>query len=403
MVSPLTNSLTISLRTRLSAPLIKRTSPSPLPFGFRNKNQFSTARFAHAVTVPHTSTTGVSASPANKGALNVAEVRQVHGGLARLARQATPRRVPHPSRSARPSGCHADGGLKPQATPGTIARASADFQQAHRNNPNTLAALKIVAATLGPKLIKDLTAKDVATVLAAWQSKAQHTRWNYTKALARFLRHVKASEEITSEVPRVRQPSPRLVIATDAERESLLAAATPRLRFFLLLCADLGLRHRTATRITISNYDAAARSLSFTTKGNAHQTLPATREIADTIEALIRAGRDPHTPIVTLLRPAKQQGHPPGPNPRFAKAFDKLKTQLRIRRELHIHDLRRTAAEDVWEATKDLRLVQAQLGHRSPITTVRYLANRINLKDLTPVRDAVDQMRLRRRNQQGTP
>lgn len=337
----------------------------------------------------------------DKGSNYAAEVRQVHGRLARLARKASPRRVPHRSRSPRASGHHADGSFKPQAAPGTIARASADFQQAHRNNPNTLAALKIVAATIGSKETATLTPKDVATVLAAWQEKAQHTRWNYTKALARFLRHIKAPEEVTSEVPKVRQPSPRLVIATDAEREGLLAAATPRLRFFLLLCADLGLRHRTATRIALSNYDRASRSLSFTTKGNSHQTLPATREIADTIEALIREGADEHTPVVTLLRPKKQPGHPPGPNPRFAKAFDKLKTQLRIRRELHIHDLRRTAAEDVWEATKDLRLVQAQLGRRSPITTVRYLANRINLKDLAPVRDAVDQMRARR--MQGTP
>ncbi len=336
-----------------------------------------------------------------KGSIYAAEVRQIHGRLARLERQASPRRVPHRSRSPRASGHHESSCFKPQATPGTIARASADFQQAHRNNPNTLAALKIVAATLGTKATADLTPNDVAAVLAAWQSKAQHTRWNYTKALARFLRHIKAPEEITSEVPKVRQPSPRLVIATDAEREGLLAAATPRLRFFLLLCADLGLRHRTATRIALSNYDSATRSLSFTTKGNAHQTLPATREIADTIEALIRDGADTDKPIVTLLRPPKQPGHPPGPNPRFAKAFDKLKTQLRIRRELHIHDLRRTAAEDVWEATKDLRLVQAQLGHRSPITTVRYLANRINLKELAPVRDAVDQMRARR--MQGTP
>lgn len=324
---------------------------------------------------------------------------QVHGRLARLERQAPPCRVPHRSRSPRASDPNASRS-KPPSTPGTIARASADFQQAHRNNPNTLAALKTVAATLGSKDTADLTQKDVATILATWQTKSQHTRWNYTKALSRFLRHIKAPEEVISEIPKVRQPSPRLVIATDDEREGLLAAATPRLRFFLLLCADLGLRHRTATRITLSNYDRVSRSISFTTKGNAHQTLPATREIADTIETLIRAGRDPHTPIVTLLRPKVQPGHPPGPNPRFAKAFDKLKTQLRIRRELHIHDLRRTAAEDVWEATKDLRLVQAQLGHRSPITTVRYLANRINLKELAPVRDAVDQMRLRRRAQE---
>jgi integrase len=151
------------------------------------------------------------------------------------------------------------------------------------------------------------------------------------------------------------------------------------------------MRHRTASGIAISNYDRATRSLRFTTKGNTQQTLPVTTEIAATIENLPQ--EDKVTPIVTLLRPPRQQGHPPGKNPRFAKAFNKLKKELGIRPELHIHDLRRTAAEDVWDATKDIRLVQAQLGHRSPITTVRYLANRVSLKDLMPVRAKVDAMR----------
>ena len=307
----------------------------------------------------------------------------------------------HRSRSPRTSGQNARGRSKPQATPGTIARASADFQQAHRTNPNTLAALKIVATALGSKAAKDITAKDVATVLAAWQGKAQHTRWNYTKAFARFLRHIKAPEEVTSEVPKVRQPSPRLIIATDAEREGLLAAATPRLRFFLLLCADLGLRHRTATRIAISNYDPASRSLSFTTKGNAHQTLPATREIADTIEALARAGAVPTRPSSPSCVQPKQQGHPPGPKSPFRQGL--RQTQNSTPHPARAPHPRPPAhrRRDVLGSHQGSPPGPTELGHRSPITTVRYLANRINLKDLAPVRDAVDQMRARR--MRGTP
>jgi integrase len=169
-----------------------------------------------------------------------------------------------------------------------------------------------------------------------------------------------------------------------------------------MLCADLGLRHRTATRIAISNYDRDTRALRFTTKGNTHQALPVTETIARMIEAL-PADVDRHAPIVNLLRPPRQQGHPPGPNPRFLKAWNKLKTELGIRAELHIHDLRRTAAEDTWEATHDIRIVQAQLGHRSPTTTARYLANKIQLQDLKPVLEKVEAMRAERkqRAQQG--
>ena len=53
-------------------------------------------------------------------------------------------------------------------------------------------------------------------------------------------------------------------------------------------------------------------------------------------------------------------------------------------------------AEDVWNATRDIRAVQATLGHRSPITTVRYLANRVHLQDLIPIIEKVEAMRAAR-------
>jgi integrase len=197
---------------------------------------------------------------------------------------------------------------------------------------------------------------------------------------------------------------PRLTIATDEERTQLLAAAQPPLHFFLLLCSDLGLRHSTAARIALSNYDQDTRSLTFTTKGDTHQTLPVTDAIRAVIETLPRKA-DRTEPIVNLLRPPSHPGHKPGRSPRFLKQWAKLKDKLSIRRELRIHDLRRTVAEEIWNATKDIRVVQAQLGHRSPNTTVKYLANRIALQDLQPVLEKVMQLRAQReqREQQRTP
>jgi integrase len=328
------------------------------------------------------------------------KVRQIHGRLARLKRQTPPSRVPDQNRSAHPPGGDASRG-KPLEANGSVARAVAEFQQAHtagkRKNPNTAAALNSVAAAIGGKPTAEITHADISQVVAEWSEFTQHTRSNYTKALKRFLRWLEETEDTTPKrisrcVPRINQPAARAVVASDGERSRLIAAAAPHLRFFLLLCADLGIRHRTASRIAIANYNTLLRSLSFTTKGNVHQTLPVTDEIADTI-ATLPANSPTHEPIVNLLRPAKWEGHPAGKNPRFIKSFNKLKAKLGIRAELHIHDLRRTAAEDVWEATKDIRLVQAQLGHRSPITTVRYLANKVQLQDLEPVMAKVQAMR----------
>lgn len=198
-------------------------------------------------------------------------------------------------------------------------------------------------------------------------------------------------------MPKVHQPQPRTTIATDEERRQILAAANPALRFFLLLCADLGLRHRTAARITLANYNPELCALSFYTKGNVHQTLPATAEIARILESFPRTA-DRHTPVVNLL-PRGSRKQATGPNPRFTKQWKALKTRANIRGDLRIHDLRRTLAEDVWNATHDIRAVQAQLGHRSPTTTARYLADRITLQDLQPIMRKVQQLRELRQQQ----
>ena len=122
-----------------------------------------------------------------------------------------------------------------------------------------------------------------------------------------------------------------------------------------------------------------------------HQTLPVSAAIAEVIEKL-PPGTDRQEPIVNVLR-GHRPGTPPGPAPRFTKQWKALKKRAGIRAELRIHDLRRTLAEDVWNATHDLRAVQAQLGHRSPTTTARYLADRITLQDLKPILRKVQQLR----------
>jgi len=244
-----------------------------------------------------------------------------------------------------------------------------------------------------------LTADAIHRVVISWRKLyAQHTRSTYAKCLRRFIRWLElvagAPLTISAAVPTVHQPQPRTTIATDEERRQLLAAATPALRFFLLLCADLGLRHRTAARITPANYNPDLRALSFYTKGNVHQTLPVTAELAD-IFAALPLSADRHAPIVNTLRPPRP-GNAPGPSPRFTKQWKALKSRTGIRADLRIHDLRRTLAEDVWSATHDLRAVQAQLGHRSPTTTARYLADRITLQELKPILRKVQELRAQR-------
>ncbi len=318
------------------------------------------------------------------------------GRLARLQRCPPPSSIPNRTRSDRAPEENA-WPVKPQEAPGTIARAAAEFQQAQKHNPNTKAALAALLQAHGKETGHQLTAQKIHDATLTWAEFAQHTRSTYSKSLRRFLRWLEeigqAPLTISRAVPRFHQPEARGIVATDNERSRLLNAADPALRFFLLLCADLGIRHRTAARMSLENWQPATSSLSFTTKGNTHQTLPVTPEIEDTIKRLPTTSPR-NVPIVALLH----TGRPMGPNPRMLKRWWKLKEKLGIRDELRIHDLRRTVAEDVWEATHDLRIVQAQLGHRSPTTTARYLANKISLQDLQPVLAKVQAARIARSN-----
>jgi site-specific recombinase XerC len=190
-------------------------------------------------------------------------------------------------------------------------------------------------------------------------------------------------------VPKFRKPGHRLNIATDDERERILAAANPSLSLFLHLCLDLGLRHQTAARINLTNYNKESASLTFTTKGNRQQTLPVSNAIQALIEK-VPPGADPTTPIVNLLPGIRKRR---SQRPNFQCAWKKHKAELGITRQLRIHDLRRTLAEEVWDATNDLRKVQAQLGHANISTTAIYLANRLQLEELTPVQKKVQAMR----------
>lgn len=62
------------------------------------------------------------------------------------------------------------------------------------------------------------------------------------------------------------------------------------------------------------------------------------------------------------------------------KLFANLRRKLGIRRKLTAHDLRRTTATRIYDATRDVRLVQALLGHGDLGSTLWYLDHH-----LTPV------------------
>ncbi len=100
------------------------------------------------------------------------------------------------------------------------------------------------------------------------------------------------------------------------------------------------------------------------------------------LRALLDTCTDPNLPFVAQLDRGLHVG---AGKPKVAHAIGRMKlvslqgAYIRLRRALGItrairaHDLRRTTARQVYDHTRDLRLVQALLGHSDLNSTLWYL------------------------------
>lgn len=200
-------------------------------------------------------------------------------------------------------------------------------------------------------------------------------RCNTLRRMLRFLWEVEGAPKLDDHVPHLGSIRPRSVTATRGQIDTLLDAATPTLRLFLLLCSDLAIRSGTAVLISPHHYDPHSRTLRFKTKYDEKVCLPVTDELAAILDAC-----DLHSsiPFLTQLRKAERRpGHQQESdvmNPRhLRKEMKKLRLSLGIEKRIIPHDLRRTTAVALYKRTRDIRKAQALLGHHNLQSTFWYL------------------------------
>jgi integrase len=198
-------------------------------------------------------------------------------------------------------------------------------------------------------------------------------------------------------------PKPRNVTATAAERAMLLEAAGPAMKAWLLMCSDLAIRGGTAAKLSPANYDAASGVLTFRTKYQNAQQMPVTAEL----RRLLDTCTDKTLPFIAQLPRGERRNNwgtyelkPIGraiSGNKMGQAFARLRRRVGIKRSLTPHDFRRTTARNVYEITKDLRVVQAILGHGDLNSTVWYLQDNLvsvevstlELAKLNPTTEAI--------------
>ena len=153
------------------------------------------------------------------------------------------------------------------------------------------------------------------------------------------------------------------------------------MRCWLILAAELGLRISETLRVSDATHNPQTRTITITTKGTKPRTLPTTDEL-EALFGLAPPANDPTTPLIARLlgRPISQG--------QLRRYWSKLKKQTGTREEIHPHDLRRSAAERLYDQTRDIRAVQRLLGHDDLTSTMQYLEH-YDPENLRPLIDSL--------------
>lgn len=227
--------------------------------------------------------------------------------------------------------------------------------------------LKWISPNLPAQLIP---AKEARGLFDFWEEEfSQNTAYAYSRAIHATQRWLAQRLKVPEKkLPYVKPGAQRTTRPSEDEVSIMLAKAEPALKLVLLLCAHCGLRSGEAMRIAPADFNEKEKQIVFTQKGKAKRTSYVTDEISQLFHLAQDTG-EPLTPYTQRLA-----GERPFTFAVMQARWRKLKKQSGVNPKLHMHDLRRYIATRAYEATKDLRVAQQLLGHKSLASTLRYIA-----------------------------
>jgi integrase len=170
-------------------------------------------------------------------------------------------------------------------------------------------------------------------------------------------------------VPKVHKGPPRRVIATPDEITRVIAVAPGWLRCAILLAAHAAFRRSDCLRAAPIHYHSEAGVLTIQQEKTGHEvTVP----VSTALQTILNSAPTgpPTTPFVELYRGRRVT------KDMLDKTWQKVRRQSGINPQITFHDLRRTVAVALYEVSKDLRIVEQMLGHRSLHATIQYLEHR---------------------------
>jgi integrase len=213
-----------------------------------------------------------------------------------------------------------------------------------------------------------LTVVNIANIHAAILNcdYAATTRYTALSGLKQLLGQLIASGApytLLSVLPRPTRPAPRPNTVTEEELAFILSNAEPYMQLFVLLCHDTALRANTAANVAWCHLTGDHSMLTIRTKRQSVVRIPVSGRIVTLLETC-PAG---NMPLCSLL-----YGRHLCYNALYIK-YKALLSRIGLPPSLWLHDLRRTMAEQTYNVSGDLRVVQTLLGHGNLSSTLHYL------------------------------
>lgn len=229
--------------------------------------------------------------------------------------------------------------------------------------------LRYFAVALEPKDVLDADKGDIEAWLDG-RHLSPKSRYTYISTIASFYDWA-VDEELLAQSPtrRIRRPRTGRALprpAGDGDLERALAAATPRMRAWLMLGAYQGLRCREISLLQVDDLMLTRRPPLLVVshgKGGRERVLPLNPQV----EAALRTYGLPRSGYIFTSD---------GTRPLVAESVSN--TICRYLRDLGIdataHQLRHWFGSTVYQRTRDLRMTQELMGHAFPSTTAIYAA-----------------------------
>ncbi len=167
-----------------------------------------------------------------------------------------------------------------------------------------------------------------------------------------------------------------VVLSRDEVRRILAAVRIPVYRACLTTIYCCGLRLLEGTHLQVPDVDSARMLLHLHGKGKQDRYVPLPQSTLKLLRAFWCTHRSPLWlfPAPTRHGLAHSLAHDGGPVTRSSlqSAFRRAVQRTGSAKRAHVHTLRHSYATHLLEAGVNLRLIQDNLGHRSPRTTAIY-------------------------------